>query len=505
MMKKTALLVLMSTISLSALILPSQSSDGYSRDGRASFTDNTIYNAADHDGNPLGWLERDTSIVSLTFAFSHLELAASNTAFFDKVNDFALPVLRVGQPHVGYFQVFYTPAFISSSARNYNSSSLLISPPDTDNLPLHRFGFTLVGGVPSGYLQAGLSAEGYYGKEDRGDVSTASRVILGVGGLKLFLGSQMHPLVRVGFMVAADGYYDTLFVNGQNNVFQDRFGSCRLPIVGGFIGFGKKDFPVLSNFSLYYAIPRFLYTTKPNTNPGGNENVIRGDSIGWDWQTIGTVTSIGPVDIHPAFTIGSWSNNNQVYLPTQGNDNLVKFGPALIDSTWEFSSFNFGLGVSADLWKNHTLWIEYSHSTFSLTYGDAYRLLWKDKEQIFDNFRMGITSSINAIKALSFPEHLCVRLRAGFSNYGQNSAFPRGPLSLVALMDTVGPGSNLYRYEPGVGAVSSERITGVSLGAEGGYLPFVNCAFDITFLSNSRGMTGTRLDLFATFMLPQKQ
>lgn len=116
----------------------------------SGFTDKTQYNAADHAGSPLGWLEIDSSSIKADLSFRYFrfndELGNSNIA-----KSLVMPHVRMGKPGIILFDLKYNPDIMEIKSEG-----------PTLKLPLHRFGFGLASATKSGLFQVALQAESFF-------------------------------------------------------------------------------------------------------------------------------------------------------------------------------------------------------------------------------------------------------------------------------------------------------------------------------------------------------
>jgi len=213
-----------------------------------TFTDLSAYNSIDFAGSPLGLLEIPIPLVSLSAGFGRRswESAGHGVSGDGGVNSFDLPRLRVGAPGIICMEAGYYPQ---------NAET------DTFRLPLRRFGLTIAGGVPGGWFRMAVSASGILGELEQTGTQD-HRSVMGAENVGLYIGTQIHPLVRLGAHVAADGVFDSLH---RTVYVEDREFIGSIPRIGGDIGFGDSSLPVLAGFSLDAAKRRFIYATAPAT------------------------------------------------------------------------------------------------------------------------------------------------------------------------------------------------------------------------------------------------
>jgi hypothetical protein len=260
------------------------------------------------------------------------------------------------------------------------------------------------------------------------------------------------------------GRVDTL-VSKYDPTLHDRYVDCQLPIIGGFIGVKRDDFPVASGMSFSTGTSRFVYVTQNSSDPGSvDRDPIKGDSLAWKWQTIGKIEKAG-VTWHPALFLGYWKNHYQVYAPTPSNDNL-NVGDPRSGHDWTVSDFCYGLGTSVEIAQYGTTWMEFARSTISTAYGHAWPENTITDTTPFNRFSIGIEGNLHAIPRLNFPSSIETFVRIGWFNLRENSAFNEFESEIFGLGNMVAPDSKEYRYRTSARGVwgNSHRIIGTTLG-----------------------------------------
>ncbi len=290
---------------------------------------------------------------------------------------------------------------------------------------MHRFGLVLASQAPSKIIRFGISAHGFIGTQTQSGAIFAaqndySRTAMGVDDIGVFLGSQVHPFVRLGIHGGVNGCIDSLGVP-SGNTGEDRFFYGTVPSFGGELVFGKSDFPVQSMFTLNYASNNFVYVVKgiANEKPNGNEDALLADSLTWKWQTMGKISSSGIVYL-PALLLEYSNCKVREFSPTDKNYPLT-FGSARLDTNWTIGSFIFGLGASAFVKNWGKAWFEYAHDFFSLSYGALTAMT--DQSRGYDRIGCGIEGNIHAIPALNVPSSIELFVRLGYENMRLNSRF----------------------------------------------------------------------------------
>ena len=468
-MKRLLCSILISIISLSlsakAERLVSQSASSLGA-GLPTFSSVDQYNAAAHAGSPLGWLEDDSSTVKVDLSFRYYKLKFGSDDLFQKLRSFAAPHIRLANPGTIVLDLKYDPDIAELAQSSFDQK-----------IPLNRYSLSLAGGIPSGIIQAGIHVNFLAGRETQSDLSQ-QRLILGSDEVSFHLGSQVHELVRLGFFTSAKGYLDSM-VN-DDAVFQDRYFSGTFPVIGGFIDVSKKDFPVKSNFSLGWGFNRFVYVSKSNLYSSPHENTIQGDSIGWDWRTIGDIPAGGAL-ISPAFQMGYWRSTSKVYLP-EGHNYPWERGEMLSDSNWTVSSFGLGFGVAGKILEYVNGNLEYSFKNLSLEGGPAYSAL--DSKELYHRVLLSIQGNLHKIEVFRIPESMELMLRVGYFNFRQNLNYDTWRQEEFSFLGSIAPTSQTYRYNP-AGTFRDSRVIGFSTGLGSTFLDrMFSIDAEMTFLSN---------------------
>lgn len=257
----------------------------------------------------------------------------------------------------------------------------------------------------------------FIGKESH-DLDENQRFIMGSDEISLHLGSTIQKLVRVGLFGGIKGYFDSLTCDAPE--IQERFFSGTFPLFGGFIDLEKDQFPLRSNFSLGIGFPKFVCVSKPSEKPLGNQNVIRADSIGWDWKSM-IEFSAGNFIVNPAFKIGYRRMTSRLYLPTEDN-NPWEHDAELSDSNWTMSSFGMGFGIAGDFLKYVDMNLEYSFKNLSFENGPAFSDI-PDLKYWFHYIAFGVQSNLQKISFFSIPESMEIVVKADYFNFRQSRFF----------------------------------------------------------------------------------
>jgi hypothetical protein len=446
--------------------------------GAPRFTDQTTYNEYDFCGSPLGLFEKESSTVHLELAFRTFSLANANSSdsASESANVPVIPNLTVGKRDNLYIMLSYQPAWLEQKAVGHALSLA----------PLHRFGLLVAAETPSKYMRFGIAGKGYAGTLTT-SLGPNSRTVMGLTQLSAFLGSQVHPLVRIGIHGGATGNLDSL--NDKSHVFEDRFFYGTVPSYGGDINVGMEGVPVQSNFNIDNASNHFVYVTKGMApeKPDGSEDALVGDSLSWQWNTMGKIGYAGFL-YQPALSMEYWRNRIQDYTPGAKNYPL-QYGPARKDTNWTFSSFTLGIGASSLLQTYGRAWFEYRHEFFWASYGAGVNT--PDKSRGYDYIGLGLEGNVNAIPGLRMPKSIEAFLRLGYCNTRQNSKWGqylgdefRQFNPMAARSEFSGDNSP---YSLALGA--DERVSRFSLGAGGTFFNgMLGADVVVAFLSREADM-----------------
>jgi hypothetical protein len=453
--------------------------------GSPQFSDPYAYNEWDFSGSPLGLFEKESTDVRLSLSFrsfseSNSNAADSGTRFS---NSFMLPNLTLGKRNVMYVMLDYAPAWQSEGTKSETRS---IS-------PVHRFGLVFAAQIPSKIIRFGVAAQGYVGNEstDLPTHTADSRTLMGVTTLAAYLGSQVHELVRIGITGGVTGNLDSL-ETGTPGV-EDRYFYGTIPVLGGSISFGKKDFPVMSNFAIDFATNNLVYVTKPSQKLDGNEDALLADSMSWKWQTIGRIPA-GNVVYQPSFSLEYLHSRTRQFSPSEKNYPLT-YGTERPDTNWTVGAFTFGLGASACVADWGRAWLEWAHENFSLAYGPG--LDSTDKSRGYDRIGIGLEGNIHAIPAFKMPSSMELFIRAGYCNMRTNGRFGAYGGDEFRLFNAVQPASQ--RQGPNspyhVAMTGDERVSRLTTGFGATFLHrAIGADLELGFLSLKRDTKNSGLE-----------
>ncbi|MDD5675071.1 MAG: hypothetical protein PHC61_12960 [Chitinivibrionales bacterium] len=449
--------------------------------GQPSFTDRSHYNSYDFLGSPLGLFEKESCSVKLNVDYR--SIAWSQAGSREKLSAWNIPDLLIGSPKTIYMDLYYAPTTLTQGGPNGQGLSL----------PLHRFGLTIAGQIPSGFFQLGFCGKGYLGTETLQD-GVNTRLLLGLNDLSLFVGSRISKTITVGVQGGATAKLDTL-IDVQNPALVDRYFTGQVPLLGGYIDFGGNGLPVAGTLALQTAQQHFVYVS------GNDRDPLKGDSLAFKWQTIGDISHAG-IGYHPALFIGYWQDHFQEYLPTEKNNDL-NVGAAVAGKEWKLSNFCFGLGTSVSILQFGSTWFEYNHSRMGLTFGDAWA--GQNKNKGYDRISLGLEANIHAIPALHFPSSIQTFARIGFFNLRDNSGINAFESEDFGILNGGLANSQAYRYAPDFGWGPDERIIGFTFGLGGTFFnKKLQADLSLTTLSkfiSGVKSTGTQLGIDCAYMV----
>src|SRR5512133_1328401 len=214
----------------------------------STFTNNANYNSFNFAGNPLGRLDIDSNLVSLNAAYRmHNQTHDSLT---NKYNGFIIPSLTLRPSKIILFNV------------NYSLNSAKIDPLA---LPLHTFGFTMLGQTTNEVFKAGIAGDGFIGTETENNGDN-TRTILGINNTGVCVGSTIIPGLTLGVFVHASLLLDTLHNSNTQTIQQERFASVTLPQIDFT---ADITIPSIKNkilFGYTFSKSHFVYTIKSDNS-----------------------------------------------------------------------------------------------------------------------------------------------------------------------------------------------------------------------------------------------
>ena len=441
---------------------------GMMAEGRPFLTDAARYNSYDLAGSPLGLFEiGPASRLNAAAGYRYYGLGDESGHYISG------QTLRMGMPGRAFFEVFYGPDVLKNTSDSSNAVGLT----------LHRFGLTLASQATGGFFRSSIRADGYIGTQewDKGD---SGRVIMGFEALRLDMGSQVHPWVRIGFFFNLSARIDTLYTP-DGNLREDRSAHMNLPEFGGNVDFGGEDVPVRSNLSFTYAMSRFVYTSKglsstipPIVDAQGNANTILNDSLRLTWLTQGEIPVAEGYVVKPAFLFGISSNTGKMHMPHPEND---PFQPRRhIDSlNYTLSGTYFGGGAGFRVGRYADLHAEYTAAVMSLNCGKGYRPQPAVKSRTLHHTSFGLSAPLH--NYFDMPLSLTPRIAYFISG----SAFATGAVHSDLDPLNAYPGKSKWPlYSPQVFLEGFERTSGFTFGIDGSALEdMLSTSFWMTFLS----------------------
>jgi hypothetical protein len=456
-------------------------------EGRPFFTDSALYNGYDLGGSPLGLFEKGFPRFGAMFGYRYGGLGGTRTGQY-----WDAPLLTMGNPGSAYFQAFYGPGMMAGEGGAAAADA---------SLPLHRFGLAAASQGTSGALRASLLVSGYYGKQEWDGDADRARALMGFDKLRLDLGSQVHPLARVGLYVGTRLGLDTLY----ESYHADRSFYINLPEFGANVDFGGEALPVRSNVSFSYAWCRFIYTAwarnlsagsfPDGARPGhlgygdggygGDANAIRNDSLSVFWATRARLPLPAEDEkfaFSPGLLLGFTGNSGEMRAPGEDND-LINIGGALPGFSYNLTGFYFGVGTGFEARGYASAHIEYSLSAMSLDCGSGYPADFT-KSRTLHHFAVGV--STKAGNFVELPISIAPRV-AWFISGAANMAGPSRPrLSADPLNDAPGVSKSAL-YEPQNFLENFAHVSGFTVGADADALEGAAVAsIYATFLSSSR-------------------
>ena len=451
-------------------------------EGRPFITDGGVYNGYDLGGSPLGRFDAEQSRLDVDLGYRYY-------GFGDLAGHYLSgQSVRMGDPGRSFFEVFYGPDILS----NKNAGN-------TATLPVQRFGLVLAAQGTSGAFRSSLMADGYIGAQEW-DSGDSSRTFMGFERLRLDLGSQVHPLVRVGLFFGVTARLDTLAA--PNNYHQDRSFQINLPEFGGNIDFGGEDMPVRSNLYVSYAFSRFIYTAKgvggiPSVDQYGNADAILNDSLNIFWMAQGRIPVNDDYTVRPGLLFGYTGNSGEMFAPDPDND-LIKLGNARPSSPYDLTGVWFGIGTGFEALKYADVHVEYTLAAMSVKWGSYYTSAAGDRSRTLHNTAFGVSTPLHEYVALP----LSVTPRIAYFISG-SAGVVGARHSKFEPMNVVSGKSKNYLYRPQSFLDGFERTSGFTFGVDGQALEDrLSVSYWMTFLSkktDSKG--GMELGLSAGFSL----
>lgn len=399
----------------------SQDSGGFLNNSSLYFIDQSSYNMYNEIGSPIGWFEMDSSIASVELDWRKFSKKETNDG--EKVDasshHFLIPKVRAGAPKSVYAEIYYDPFLTkhTSSVRNefQNESS-----PEKLTLFLHRFGLSTAMSSPGSRLLFGLTFQGFTGsltKEDDND----KRILFGIDKLSIELASKFANTILCGITVGTQGYYDSLYIAGEDNSTKDldRFADVRLPMFGAFIDIGNSTLPIHSTFSVNYAKERFLYTIRSNLN-SENQNPIVRDSIAFQGKILANLELKGK-KIVPAYYLKSERIKNQKLKPREKNNDILIMGEELKDSSWQTNLFENGIGCRYDVLEYVSIYHAYSFQILNIKGKDV--TFKFPTAKFYNQYATSFLVNLTKIPNFALPNWITLHSNIGIETKAFNNAF----------------------------------------------------------------------------------
>jgi hypothetical protein len=451
---------------------------GYGETGSCRESCTNRYDSYHQVRSPIGLLDiEDASArLCLGYRFVRWEDEDNPDSLLDKATGYTVPSLRIGKPEAIVFGMRYTPAVMT-----LRRDSLTI------RLPLHRFGFEIAGQSPSKLIRIGFAAQGSYGKAEP-DTGVDQRVTMGVEHLGLYVGSQIHEAVRLGFWGGATARFDSLKDNRALGR-EDRYFAGALPTIGWYVDIGTAELPVLSNVDFSYSRHHFVYVVKPSGNAidtygglygtNGNRDAVVTDSLAWNWQTMGDF-ELGKVVCRPALRLGYRRSAGSVYLP-KGDNHPTLYEREREGHDWRLRSFTFGFGGACVAGSYGTAWLEFSRRSLSLDMADSLKLRMDanpdpqvagqfESSRGLGRFAAGLEAAVHAVPVISLPAWFELRTRFGILTATEPLEYGGYRSGDFALVNEMGVAGQIDRYRPYLVMLGQQRVTNVSFGVGAGFL-----------------------------------
>ncbi len=394
--------------------------------GAPRFVEPSLYNAFDHNGSPLGLIEREKGGV-------HLGLRYLGTSETDSDNDVTFNSNNIILPMFG----FTIPDILSSRFYYRNISDEVAEGGNDNHLVLRSGGMDLAWGSKSKYFQMGLSLHAMMGEAN--DSLGNKRFLLNVPKFDVSMGSQFHPTVRFGIHYGAAASLDTLNSASENPKTWERIGDVEFPNWGMHFDVGDTSIlPLLSNISLNFYKMNQIGTWKQNVNNvNGNEyqyNPIWHSGHDFRWKSTYYLTNHG-LKYWPSLLIEQWNRKAKRYRHGDDKQDPYSKGVDCVTGTvcndpdnifdpfwngdgttheWFYSGINFGLGGYIQIFDYTDVFAEWEMHTISYE-GE------EDKNKFYNRILVGAQGNLHNIPQWNVPEFLEIYLRGSFSTGEENS------------------------------------------------------------------------------------
>ncbi len=429
----------------------------------STFTNNANYNLYNFSGNPLGRLDMDSNLVSSNIAYRmHNQKRDSITS---KYNGLIIPSLTLRPSKIILFNA------------NYSLNSAAIDPLD---LPLHAFGFTLLGQSANEVFKAGIAGDGLIGTEtDKNGSDT--RTVLGFNNAGICIGSKIIPELTLGVFAHGALLIDTLHSSDNPEMHQERFASVTLPQIDFT---ADITIPSIKNkilFGYTFSKSHFVYTIKsgdPSLVQTFHDIAGYSDDIIHQWDADPIVTDsmaialqdqitfdIGKTALCPSLTAGYLQSSSKRMKPGSSNHPLTYNG-VNEGYNWKTSSMKFGIGTSFSILDMSNTWIEYSWSSLKLELlGDKFAESLEDTRSTgLTRLGLGTQFDFARIPSFNMSESIDLRLSIGYFHNKYNpllSTYRDEQFSHILPIDV---NTQLMRYTPWEQFDNTYTLSGIQSG-----------------------------------------
>jgi hypothetical protein len=428
----------------------------------STFTNASNYNSFNFGGNPLGRLVVDSNLVSMDAAYRMYNQTQDNLK--NKYNGFIIPSLTLRPSKALLFNL------------NYSLNSVTIDPL---SLPLHKFGFTMLGQTNNAVFQAGIAGDGFIGTVTEKNESD-SRTILGIRNTGICIGSTIVPEVTLGVFAHASFLLDTLHISENPSQLQERFASVTLPqidVTADIIIPSIKN-KILLGYT--FSKSHFVYTIKSD-NPAQVQtfhNVTGNNDMLHQWDADPIVTDsmaiafqdqisfdIGKTALKPSLTTGYLQSSSKRMNPGSSNHPLTYDG-VKEGYNWKTNSFKIGVGTSFSILDMSNTWIEFSYSSLKLQLlGDKFAESLDDTRKTgLTRLGLGTEFDFASIPAFNINQSTDLRLSLGYfqNKYNPLLSTYRDELFSHILPNTVN--TQLTRYTPWEQFNKTVTLSGIHTG-----------------------------------------
>ena len=428
-------------------------------EGRPFITDSALYNSYDLGGSPLGLFDKGSPRFDARFDYRYGELGDGA----GKGQYWNAPVLTMGNPGMSFFRIFYGPRILSAKSANGEAS-----------LPLHRVGLVGATQGASGALRAAVSIVGFGGYQEWED-DNRERMIAGLEKLRFDLGSQLHPLVRLGLFIDADVRYEEIA-----DPHQDRSCQTNLPMFGVNVDVGGEDLLVRGNVDFSYAWSRFVYTVADNDD----RPAIRNDSLSLFLTTQGRLSPMSDdkIVLKPGVLVGFTKNSGKQHSAEAGNNYPINIGSDIKNSQYDLTGFWFGAGTGFGALDYVDAHVEYTLAALWLDCGSFYSAP-PVKSRTFHHTAFGVSTNVN--KYVEMPIVITPRVAYFILGMAGTVGVPQTHLSLDPLNAAFISKLSLYDPRNFLNGKFA-HLSGFTVGVDGQVLEGqAEASVWATFLSNS--------------------